>query len=299
MPSGGRHAGCRRRTIAPVRQGPRCTSVAPTVPGGRRARRPGTSPATEPRRAATTDCPCRPGELQRGVHLDRCLSPAPWWCSSPIVPQSPQSPRRVAPAHCCAGAPQNRPCPLSRQPAQASPEGVRAGKGAFPLPLSTSRRWQWVCMRRFAVRSSGVPAPQAVTACLRIALRVAVSHCSRSVGVCGSWSACSSSPPQSGRRPCLPQAAFVSHTPVQPSGGGTRPATGSVHASLRAPSQVTSAHPYSDTATPILGRHRGSGRCRVVPPLVEPCQLVTHSPTGRIGDAGAHGEHINRPPAEA
>ncbi|MCP4966021.1 MAG: hypothetical protein GY926_12395 [bacterium] len=27
--------------------------------------------------------------------------------------------RRVAPAHCCAGAPQNRTCPLSRHPAQA------------------------------------------------------------------------------------------------------------------------------------------------------------------------------------
>src|SRR5689334_16114575 len=64
-----------------------------------------------------------------------------------------------------------------------------------------ARRRQWACMRRVAARSSGVPAPQTVTAWWRIAVRVAVSHCSHSRGFCGSRSACSSRPLQSGQRP--------------------------------------------------------------------------------------------------
>jgi multidrug efflux pump len=54
-----------------------------------------------------------------------------------------------------------------------------------------------------AVTISGVPRPgSAVIACLRIALRVTLSHCSHSGGLAGSWSECSSRPLQSGHRPC-------------------------------------------------------------------------------------------------
>ncbi|MFI5887029.1 VOC family protein [Streptomyces sp. NPDC051554] len=42
-----------------------------------------------------------------------------------------------------------------------------------------SRRWQWVCIRREAAGLSGLPLPASVViACLRIAVRVTLSHCS-------------------------------------------------------------------------------------------------------------------------
>ncbi len=65
-------------------------------------------------------------------------------------------------------------------------------------------RWrQWMCMRWCAARSSGVPRSITLAiACLRIALRVAVCHCCHSPGPWSWWSACSSSPRQSGHRPC-------------------------------------------------------------------------------------------------
>jgi hypothetical protein len=57
-------------------------------------------------------------------------------------------------------------------------------------------------MRWCAACSPGVPrSVTLVSACLRIALRVAVCHCSHSRSSCGSWLAYSSSPRQSGHRP--------------------------------------------------------------------------------------------------
>ena len=83
--------------------------------------------------------------------------------------------------------------------AQASPDG--SGPGSAGL-VSPPRRRQWACMRWCAARSSGVPRSiTLVIACLRIAVRVAVCHCCHSSGPCGRWSACRSSPRQSGHRP--------------------------------------------------------------------------------------------------
>jgi hypothetical protein len=47
-----------------------------------------------------------------------------------------------------------------------------------------------------------VPAPQTTIARLLTALRVAENHSAHSGGLCGSRSACSSNPRQSGQRPC-------------------------------------------------------------------------------------------------
>ncbi len=88
-----------------------------------------------------------------------------------------------------------------------------------------SRRRQWVCTRWSVAGSSGVAACRwAVIACRRVALRTVVSHCSHSLGVCGSPSACSSRPPQSGQRPrCgghLHEASSGVHSrsPIPPGG---------------------------------------------------------------------------------
>ena len=93
---------------------------------------------------------------------------------------------------------------VSIHPAQASPIGSVAGRAAGSIAtLAPNRRAQWVCTRRSAAWPPGVPCPaSAITARLRIALRVTLTHVSHSCGVCGSWSACSSNPRQSGQRPC-------------------------------------------------------------------------------------------------
>jgi len=56
----------------------------------------------------------------------------------------------------------------------------------------------------------------ATTILIRVAMRMALSHCSHSRGLCGSWSACSSRPRQSGHRPCC---ACSSRSVVVPTGG--------------------------------------------------------------------------------
>ena len=129
---------------------------------------------------------------------------------------------RVGPPHCCGGPPLRTG--LARFPgiaAQASSGASRAGRNAGPFaPPTASRRAQWVCMRRNATGSSVVPRPaSAVIACRRIALRVTLNHCSHSWGVCGSWSACSSSPRQTGQRPCAPGADAGRSGPAGVCGG--------------------------------------------------------------------------------
>jgi hypothetical protein len=51
---------------------------------------------------------------------------------------------RVAPAHCCAGAPSEPDVPVAEHPAQASPTGSRVGRsaGSLPVPVWGCRRWQ-------------------------------------------------------------------------------------------------------------------------------------------------------------
>ena len=65
---------------------------------------------------------------------------------------------RVAPAHCCAGAPSEPDVRLSPHPAQASPEGVAGVQRCWPRGhRRASRRWQWAWMRRVTVRRAGLP----------------------------------------------------------------------------------------------------------------------------------------------
>ena len=68
---------------------------------------------------------------------------------------------RVAPAHCCAGAP-SEPCVrLSPHTAQASPEGVAGWCAGFLRWRARRLRWQEACIRRVRV-PSGVPCPSVV-----------------------------------------------------------------------------------------------------------------------------------------
>jgi hypothetical protein len=86
-------------------------------------------------------------------------------------------------------------------PGSSKPHGSRAGRSAGSCSTRRFRR-QCACTRRTARSSSGVPGRRvAEIASLRTALRVTLSHCSHSSGLCGSWSACSSRPPQIGQRP--------------------------------------------------------------------------------------------------
>jgi len=76
----------------------------------------------------------------------------------------------------------NRPCPAFRATGSSKPDGVVGQKCRHPAFAGTTAG-QWAWMRRVAARSSGVPASEAMTACLRIAFRVATSHCSHSRGL--------------------------------------------------------------------------------------------------------------------
>jgi hypothetical protein len=111
---------------------------------------------------------------------------------------------RVGPPHRCGGPPSEPDLNAFHSSGSSKPYWLGGGQGCWALgDAGLSRRAQWACMRRSATGSSDVPCPaSAVIACLRIALRVTLTHVSHSCGVCGSWSACSSSSRQSGQRPC-------------------------------------------------------------------------------------------------
>ena len=89
--------------------------------------------------------------------------------------------RRVTPARCRAGALRTGRARF-RAAGSSKPLGLRPGRSAGLVPPPMRRR-QWACMRRSCdafVRRAEVR--HAAIACLRIAFRVAVCHCSHSSG---------------------------------------------------------------------------------------------------------------------